>query len=91
MRIGKRFVFDFISEHHGELINRLKKFLLQVDETSGEEVRLKKAEITLNDCLACSGCITSAESVLIAQQSQEELYRYSVSLTALGFVKMIIF
>ncbi|NXU25178.1 NARFL factor, partial [Thalassarche chlororhynchos] len=27
----------------------------------------------LNDCLACSGCITSAESVLITQQSHEEL------------------
>lgn len=32
-------------------------------------------EITLADCLACSGCITSAESVLITQQSQEELLR----------------
>ena len=39
------------------------------------EVKLQKAQITLNDCLACSGCITSAESVLITQQSQEELYR----------------
>ncbi|XP_055878060.1 cytosolic iron-sulfur assembly component 3-like [Biomphalaria glabrata] len=41
----------------------------------GEETHLEKAKITLNDCLACSGCITSAESVLIAQQSQDELYR----------------
>ncbi len=41
----------------------------------GSEVKLQKAQITLNDCLACSGCITSAESVLITQQSQEELYR----------------
>lgn len=31
--------------------------------------------ITLADCLACSGCITSAESVLITQQSQEEILR----------------
>ncbi|BGP34613.1 Cytosolic Fe-S cluster assembly factor nar1 [Rhodotorula toruloides] len=37
--------------------------------------KLKKAEITLNDCLACSGCITSAESVLVSMQSHEELYR----------------
>ena len=49
--------------------------MFKVDEESGEEFRLKKAEITLNDCLACSGCITSAESVLIAQQSQAELYK----------------
>lgn len=34
-----------------------------------------QANITLNDCLACSGCITSAETVLITQQSQEELYK----------------
>ncbi|RLU25316.1 hypothetical protein DMN91_001472 [Ooceraea biroi] len=37
--------------------------------------KLQKVEITLADCLACSGCITSAESVLITQQSQEELLR----------------
>ncbi len=32
----------------------------------------KKATVTLNDCLACSGCITTAESILIQQQSVEE-------------------
>ncbi|KAK3782930.1 hypothetical protein RRG08_016309 [Elysia crispata] len=46
----------------------------EIDQT-GSETRLEKAKITLNDCLACSGCITSAESVLITQQSQDELYR----------------
>ncbi|NWV22886.1 NARFL factor, partial [Origma solitaria] len=39
----------------------------------GEAQKLEKAKITLNDCLACSGCITSAESVLISQQSHGEL------------------
>ncbi|ESP01419.1 hypothetical protein LOTGIDRAFT_111940 [Lottia gigantea] len=47
---------------------------LEVSE-EGEETKLEKAKITLNDCLACSGCITSAETVLITQQSQDELYR----------------
>jgi iron only hydrogenase large subunit-like protein len=37
--------------------------------------KLKKVEISLSDCLACSGCITSAESVLVTQQSQEEMIR----------------
>lgn len=37
--------------------------------------KLQKVEITLQDCLACSGCITSAEGVLITQQSQEELLK----------------
>uniref|UniRef100_A0A6M2DUR1 Putative nuclear architecture related protein n=1 Tax=Xenopsylla cheopis TaxID=163159 RepID=A0A6M2DUR1_XENCH len=37
--------------------------------------KVSKVEITLADCLACSGCITSAESVLITEQSQEELLK----------------
>ncbi len=40
-----------------------------------ERTKLETAEISLNDCLACSGCVTSAESVLITMQSQEELRR----------------
>ncbi|CAF0930100.1 unnamed protein product [Didymodactylos carnosus] len=36
-----------------------------------EEPRIQ-AKITLNDCLACSGCITSAESILIDQQDYHE-------------------
>ncbi|KAG8905898.1 Cytosolic Fe-S cluster assembly factor nar1 [Tulasnella sp. 403] len=41
--------------------------------------KLKKAEISLNDCLACSGCITSAESVLITAQSHIEVYNFLAS------------
>jgi iron only hydrogenase large subunit-like protein len=41
----------------------------------GSTKKLPKAQITLADCLACSGCITSAESVLIEQQSSVELRR----------------
>jgi iron only hydrogenase large subunit-like protein len=33
----------------------------------------KKATISLDDCLACSGCVTSAEAVLISQQSFQEM------------------
>jgi len=40
----------------------------------GEETKLETATITLNDCLACSGCITSAESMLVSLQSHKELY-----------------
>ncbi|CAO1413569.1 unnamed protein product [Diamesa hyperborea] len=43
--------------------------------TLGQQQKLEKVEITLADCLACSGCITSAEGVLITQQSQEEVLR----------------
>jgi iron only hydrogenase large subunit-like protein len=42
---------------------------------TGDKKKLEKAAITLADCLACSGCITSAETVLIEQQSAEQLYK----------------
>lgn len=35
----------------------------------------KVGDINLSDCLACSGCITSAETVLVQQQNHEELFR----------------
>ncbi|XP_051160482.1 probable cytosolic Fe-S cluster assembly factor GK14772 [Leptopilina boulardi] len=47
---------------------------VEIDE-KGDSKQLEKVGITLADCLACSGCITSAESVLITQQSQEEILR----------------
>ncbi|KAH8428128.1 iron-sulfur cluster assembly protein NAR1 [Aspergillus melleus] len=34
---------------------------------------LPPAEISLTDCLACSGCVTSAEAVLISMQSHAEV------------------
>ncbi|XP_034474364.1 probable cytosolic Fe-S cluster assembly factor GJ13047 [Drosophila innubila] len=45
------------------------------EESDSGKQKLQKVEITLQDCLACSGCITSAEGVLITQQSQEELLK----------------
>ena len=33
----------------------------------------KTATVTLNDCLACSGCVTTAETILIQQQSVDEI------------------
>ncbi|KAG8506366.1 Cytosolic iron-sulfur assembly component 3 [Galemys pyrenaicus] len=44
----------------------------QVGQDGGAR-RLEKARVSLDDCLACSGCVTSAETVLITQQSHEEL------------------
>lgn len=36
----------------------------------------KPVEINLNDCLACSGCITSAETVLVANQTHHQIYQF---------------
>lgn len=35
----------------------------------------KKAQVSLSDCLACSGCVTSAETVLVQNQSIEQFYK----------------
>ncbi|KAJ6499910.1 iron hydrogenase [Mycena vitilis] len=44
--------------------------------SSGSGRKLEQAQISLNDCLACSGCITSAESVLITLQSHTEVLTF---------------
>ncbi|KAH8598808.1 iron hydrogenase [Bisporella sp. PMI_857] len=36
---------------------------------------LPPAEISLTDCLACSGCVTSAEAVLVSMQSHAEVLK----------------
>ncbi|KAK0485970.1 iron hydrogenase [Armillaria novae-zelandiae] len=42
---------------------------------SSSGTKLEQAQVNLNDCLACSGCITSAESVLITLQSHIEVLK----------------
>lgn len=41
----------------------------------GTTTNLSAAQISLADCLACSGCITSAEEILVAQHSHDELVK----------------
>ncbi|WRT70338.1 cytosolic Fe-S cluster assembly factor NAR1 [Kwoniella shivajii] len=47
--------------------------------SSSAKKALEKAEINLNDCLACSGCITSTESLLITLQSHLEVLTFITS------------
>ncbi|XP_068575201.1 cytosolic Fe-S cluster assembly factor narfl [Cebidichthys violaceus] len=67
-----------VEKKHGKSVARIQieddGSYVQVNRDGGKQ-KLEKAKITLNDCLACSGCITSAESVLITQQSHEELFK----------------
>merc|ERR1711974_151828 len=49
-----------------------------------DDTPLPKASITLQDCLACSGCVTSAESVLIMAQSTDEFETKCSDLSARG-------
>lgn len=61
--------------HHNTLGCKTLNALQLNTHTQLGTYKLEKVEITLADCLACSGCITSAEGVLITQQSQEEVLR----------------
>lgn len=53
-----------------------KKLELAFDDFKPSLIRLDKksqaAKVSLTDCLACSGCVTSAETVLLKQQSATE-------------------
>nr|XP_039259688.1 cytosolic Fe-S cluster assembly factor narfl-like isoform X1 [Styela clava] len=50
-----------------------------VDAANEQIKTLQKAEVSLSDCLACSGCVTSAESILVQQHSFEEFYKVVLS------------
>lgn len=48
---------------------------IKPQEKKSVGVVAKVSDINLSDCLACSGCITSAETVLVHQQNHEELLK----------------
>lgn len=47
--------------------------ILDGDSRSATATTAPPAEISLTDCLACSGCVTSAEAVLVSLQSHAEV------------------
>lgn len=46
----------------------------------------KVNEINLSDCLACSGCITSTETILVQQQNYDELFKV-INDNKIGLIK----
>ncbi|ODV76894.1 nuclear architecture related protein [Suhomyces tanzawaensis NRRL Y-17324] len=62
---------------HGEVEIQLDSLgnPLEISKIDGKQKTLSPAQISLSDCLACSGCITSAEEILVAQHSHDELIR----------------
>jgi hypothetical protein len=49
--------------------------VIELEDSIEPEPILQPASITLADCLACSGCVTSAETVLISLQSVGQITR----------------
>ncbi|XP_060880302.1 probable cytosolic Fe-S cluster assembly factor AGAP009023 [Metopolophium dirhodum] len=60
------------------------------ESKNGKSEKLKQVEISLTDCLACSGCITSAETVLVQQQSTDEMMRVFDAQNGLDNKKFIV-
>lgn len=59
------------------------------EDSEGRVQALPKVAITLADCLACSGCITSAETVLIEQQSSAQLTQILTHKHEKGYKKVV--
>ncbi|CAA3030689.1 NAR1 [Olea europaea subsp. europaea] len=67
LRIGD--LNDYIAPSQGCVI---KKEGAGKVKTTPKEVQNESVKISLKDCLACSGCITSAETVMLEKQSFDE-------------------
>jgi len=48
-------------------------------KASKDDPKAQIGQVTLSDCLACSGCVTSAETVLLQEQSGEEFLKRSAT------------
>ncbi|XP_059624811.1 protein NAR1 [Cornus florida] len=80
LRIGD--LNDYIAPSQGCVVslNGLKAKSTKLDKSlnpekvgsSIEPLQTKPVQISLKDCLACSGCITSAETVMLQKQSLDE-------------------
>ena len=70
----KPFAFD---KKGGEGATMAKGQVTEANDPSAADGSKKRANISLEDCLACSGCVTSAETVLVTEQSLEEFIKLS--------------
>ncbi|KAF4669133.1 hypothetical protein FOL47_002696 [Perkinsus chesapeaki] len=66
----------------GEVRPQLIKSKKAEEKTTGQTATI--AQVSLSDCLACSGCVTSAETVLLTEQSTDALVQQLTVVPALG-------
>lgn len=75
----------------GDKSSNENKSLDVIDSTTYTTSIKKKATVTLSDCLACSGCVTSAEAVLMEHHSIEKLKELCTQQKQSGRHKKIVF
>eukprot|EP00928_Gymnodinium_smaydae_P042795 TRINITY_DN28789_c0_g1_i1.p1 TRINITY_DN28789_c0_g1~~TRINITY_DN28789_c0_g1_i1.p1 ORF type:complete len:626 (-),score=153.74 TRINITY_DN28789_c0_g1_i1:77-1954(-) len=56
-------------------VELVKRPNLIKSKQSAEDPKAQIGQVSLSDCLACSGCVTSAETVLLQEQSCEEFLK----------------
>ncbi|KRW99492.1 Iron hydrogenase [Pseudocohnilembus persalinus] len=56
-----------------------------------KNTKTQTAQISLSDCLACSGCVTTAESILKQEQSIEEFKEKISNMKKNGGISIIVF
>ncbi|CAN6552611.1 unnamed protein product [Malus baccata var. baccata] len=55
-----------------DMVSQSSLFSISYVSTSSKQVKTEPVKISLKDCLACSGCVTSAETVMLEKQSLDE-------------------
>lgn len=74
-----KLVIGSIADDKQGILNEYNKdYLLEPNLIKIKNVDTKSAKITLNDCLACNGCVTTAETLLIQAQSVDEFVQNSI-------------
>lgn len=70
-----------------ETVPQVQRPNLIKTKKSATDPKAQIGQVSLSDCLACSGCVTSAETVLLQEQSGEEFLKRAASspLTVVSF------
>jgi iron only hydrogenase large subunit-like protein len=72
-------IFNQTNIIEDKAIDNLNTGILTEKTCKKTENNNKKVKLTLNDCLACNGCVTTAETMLIEQHSTEEFLNKALS------------
>lgn len=81
--IGKFFMFSSAVKlaDLDDFLNPAQDCVVSIVDTrvkapeDGEPNLIREGKVNLSDCLACSGCVTTAEAILVQSHSHEELNR----------------
>lgn len=71
------------------LNSNTQKVFAEPDLIKIKDKNKKTAKVSLNDCLACNGCVTTAETLLIQAQSVDEFLKNSLNANLEGKLSVV--